>query len=262
MIATLLLGLIGLTDLARVGRSTRTRWGIVTTLWVGFAVASVLGLGLTLLEAGVVVLVVLGWVLLMPSDDAAAPRRLWPVPLLVVVVLVAVLVGGDGSRGVAAAELYLDLVGDRAGVIPFPVVVAALALTAFLTTSGNIIVRAALGRAHSRPGSESGRIVWELRVGGHALGEIGEKSTPAAESTLKGGRLIGPIERLLIVPLALSGSSVLIAALVAAKGVVRFPEISEDRGIGSKAEEFLVGSLTSWSLSAAAAGYLAAVIHL
>ena len=43
---------------------------------------------------------------------------------------------------------------------------------------------------------------------------------------------------------------------VAAKGIVRFPEISEDRGVGGKAEEFLVGSFTSWAIAAAAVLYL------
>ena len=64
-----------------------------------------------------------------------------------------------------------------------------------------------------------------------------------------GGRIIGPLERLLIVFLALAGAPTLIAALLAAKGIVRFPEISADRGTGSKAEEFLIGSLTSWGLA-------------
>lgn len=49
--------------------------------------------------------------------------------------------------------------------------------------------------------------------------------------------------------LALVGAPVLIAALIAAKGIVRYPEISADRGAGSKAEEFLIGSLTSWALA-------------
>ena len=42
------------------------------------------------------------------------------------------------------------------------------------------------------------------------------------------------------------------AAVVAAKGIIRFPEISKDTE-GSKAEYFLVGSFTSWALVAAVA---------
>ena len=75
---------------------------------------------------------------------------------------------------------------------------------------------------------------------------------PAADG-LRGGRYIGPMERLLMVVLGLAQAYPVIAALMAAKGIVRFPEISADRGAGSRAEEFLIGSLTSWGLAAAGA---------
>ena len=70
---------------------------------------------------------------------------------------------------------------------------------------------------------------------------------------LRGGRYIGPMERLLMVVLGLAQAYPVIAALMAAKGIVRFPEISADRGAGSRAEEFLIGSLASWGLAAAGA---------
>lgn len=86
------------------------------------------------------------------------------------------------------------------------------------------------------------------------VGSVEQSTTEPGErvttSRLLGGRIIGPLERLLIVFLALAGAPTLIAALLAAKGIVRFPEISADRGTGSKAEEFLIGSLTSWGLAA------------
>ena len=47
---------------------------------------------------------------------------------------------------------------------------------------------------------------------------------------------------------------IVLGALVflgAALGLVRFPEISADRGEGSRAEEFLGGSLASWGIAAA-----------
>jgi hypothetical protein len=68
--------------------------------------------------------------------------------------------------------------------------------------------------------------------------------------------VIGPLERLLIVGLALSGAETAIAAVVAAKGIVRFPEISRDNA-GDAAEEFLIGSMTSWLV----AGLAAAALH-
>ena len=70
-----------------------------------------------------------------------------------------------------------------------------------------------------------------------------------SETHLRGGRWIGPLERLLLLLFASTGMHAAIAAVVAAKGVIRFPEISKDEG-GDKAEEFLIGSLASWTLAA------------
>ena len=48
---------------------------------------------------------------------------------------------------------------------------------------------------------------------------------------------------------------------MAAQGIVRFPEISADAGKGSRAEEFLVGSLTSWGLAFVSALLIFAAAH-
>lgn len=119
-----------------------------------------------------------------------------------------------------------------------------LALAVFLTQSGNRITRAVLllsGRESTADGATAG-------------------SVPA--SGLKGGRVIGPLERIFIMVLTVVGAYHIVAALMAAKGIVRFPEISadakraDDAAAGTKAEEFLVGSLASWGL-AGGAGLLA-----
>ena len=75
------------------------------------------------------------------------------------------------------------------------------------------------------------------------------------EASLRGGRWIGPLERLLIIVLAGADAQVAIAAVVAAKGVIRFPEISQDSS-GEKAEEFLIGSVSSWILAALVAMFI------
>ena len=67
-------------------------------------------------------------------------------------------------------------------------------------------------------------------------------------SSMRGGRWIGPLERILILLLASVEAPAAIAAIVAAKGVIRFPEISQDKA-GQKAEEFLIGSFASWILA-------------
>ena len=71
-----------------------------------------------------------------------------------------------------------------------------------------------------------------------------------------GGRWIGPLARLRLPLRAAAGAQhTATAAVIAAKGVVRFPEISRDEG-GGKAEEFLIGSLASWTLAVLAAALL------
>ena len=67
--------------------------------------------------------------------------------------------------------------------------------------------------------------------------------------TLKGGRIIGPLERILLVVLGLADALGIVVALIAAKGIIRFPEISADNKGGNKAEEFLIGSFVSWGIA-------------
>ncbi|WP_292791869.1 MULTISPECIES: hypothetical protein [unclassified Microbacterium] len=69
----------------------------------------------------------------------------------------------------------------------------------------------------------------------------------------KGGRLIGPLERVLVMILTLAAAYPVLAAMLAAKGIVRFPEISRDGETGARAEYFLVGSLVSWVIGLGAA---------
>lgn len=272
MIASLLIGIIGSTDLVRTRRWPGSGWVYLSALWGAFVAFAVLGLAIHPLVAVTMVALAAGWVRLMPAADSDLPRKLWPALGLGVLAVAAALAGDRwASLGVPSgaalsspvADAYRNA-GGMVGDVPLHALVATIAVAVFLISSSNIVTRAALGRAAlATPTATSRRAAWELRIRGRIVGEIGESSPAAAPTTvLQGGRLIGPMERLLIVVLSLLGAYVLIGALVAAKGVVRFPEISADRGVGSKAEEFLVGSLTSWSLAAAGALYLAAVIRL
>lgn len=86
-----------------------------------------------------------------------------------------------------------------------------------------------------------------------------DRPTTALTGDMRGGRHIGPVERVLVLAAVLAGAFPVVAGLLAAKGIVRFPEIADDRSSGSKAEEFLVGSMTSWLLAAAGAVYLVLV---
>lgn len=76
---------------------------------------------------------------------------------------------------------------------------------------------------------------------------------------LRGGRLLGPMERLFILGLGLAGEVTAASVVIAAKGLLRFPELQaahSDRsspgpGIHEVTEYFLVGSFVSWTLSLA-----------
>lgn len=76
---------------------------------------------------------------------------------------------------------------------------------------------------------------------------------PAAsnEGELKGGRLLGPMERIFILVLAIAGELTAAAVVVAAKGLLRFPELQRSRkaeGPTAISEYFLIGSFASWLL--------------
>jgi len=81
-----------------------------------------------------------------------------------------------------------------------------------------------------------------------------------AQSTLLGGRLIGVLERWLILGFVLAGEATAAALVVSAKSLVRFPELSAARDQGGDdearprtvdvvTEYFLLGSMTSWLLA-------------
>jgi hypothetical protein len=72
------------------------------------------------------------------------------------------------------------------------------------------------------------------------------------EARLRGGRIIGPMERLLILGFAVAGQLTAAAIVVSAKSLLRFPEISRsDRRIDAVTEYFLVGSMSSWLIALA-----------
>lgn len=78
---------------------------------------------------------------------------------------------------------------------------------------------------------------------------------PQPSDQLRGGRLLGPMERVLILGLGLAGQLTAAGIVIAAKGLIRFPELQATRkdgigvdgvGIDHVTEYFLVGSFVSW----------------
>ena len=127
---------------------------------------------------------------------------------------------------------------------------AVVGIVVLLAVPANRVVAdiLAVARRSSR-GSETVVAGCQLSQGSGKQGESGD--------SMRGGRWIGPLERILILLLASVEAPAAIAAIVAAKGVIRFPEISQDKA-GQKAEEFLIGSFASWILAVLGA----LVIHL
>ena len=80
------------------------------------------------------------------------------------------------------------------------------------------------------------------------------------EQRLKGGRLLGPMERVLIVGLGLAGHLTAASIVIAAKGLLRWPELQskpEQQWIHRLTEYFLVGSFVSWLVALGALVLLA-----
>lgn len=92
-------------------------------------------------------------------------------------------------------------------------------------------------------------------------------TNPAQEHTaadpaeqLKGGRLLGPMERVFIVGLGLAGQLTAASIVVAAKGLLRWPELHSKQDqhlIHRLTEYFLVGSFVSWLVALASLALLA-----
>ncbi len=185
--------------------------------------------------------------------------------IAVPVVAVAVLVERPSLGTSTLARAFTDAT-SAAGLhqLTLSLVIAVVAVGVLLTRTANVVCRAAFGRALAAeaPAADAAPRRWRVSVGSRDLAAVTEAAgTPgtaaAAAPALRGGRVIGPLERILIVALALVGAEAVIVGLLAAKGIVRFPEISADGRRGSKAEEFLIGSLVSWTIAGLAAAYLA-----
>lgn len=211
-VVALLLAGVGLADLL-------PRWRHAGALVL--VVAGALGLGAgwhTLWIALLVVLVVVVWL------DAASHRSTAGTRVLAVS-LVGVLVASPALRfsDVPLQRWYDALPVPGLATVPLERAALAVGVLLFLTTAANVVVRQALGA-----------------VGPHVLEE---------EQTLRGGRLLGPLERWLVFGFAVAGHVAALGALVAAKGILRFPEISQDTRDGMRAEYVLVGSFVSWTLA-------------
>lgn len=185
--------------------------------------------------------------------------------------LLAVLTGGSAAGWIAARSRD-GLSEGRASValLYFLLVFAAIAGTTSLwpavpeSLAGRAIARLPFARLAVAPAEQAALvsgIVLFLFATSNAivrlvLTAVGTKFSPA-EQRLRGGRIIGPIERLLIFGLGLAGEPTAAALVISAKGLLRYPELvgmrsepgSSARTIDVVTEYLLIGSLTSWTLA-------------
>jgi hypothetical protein len=73
------------------------------------------------------------------------------------------------------------------------------------------------------------------------------------ESDVPGGRVLGPLERLIVFAIVLAGDPAAAAIVVTGKGLLRFPEIrrdSEQPGPDARTEYFLIGTFASLVIAA------------
>ncbi len=207
-----LLAAIGVADLVR-------RWKALTGFVVLVAGLILLGGQWHTLWLSVVLgVVVMVWV------AAAAHESFAGIGLLAVSAVLLVLMSGELRFGEAPLQgWYDDLAIPRLDGVPIDRAALGLGVVLFLWTAANVVVRRVL-----------------QATGPQVL---------AQGADLKGGRVLGPLERWFVLACALSGNLGAIAVVVAAKGILRFPEISRDNTDGLRAEYVLVGSFVSWGLA-------------
>jgi len=260
ILIALLLGSLGLADLARVSGASRaadgarpSRRAAVGGAALGIAafLLASLGSGLAWWWSPIAAVAIIGWLAATREGSTARRSGYWALGSLAALI-VAAFVWGPRLPPLAGplVDWYDTLPYRSLAGIDLTTFALALGGALFLIETSNVIVRVALrverapvetGPAHP-PAAQSQRRRWWRSP----------RPEPRPEPTrfveLKGGRFIGPLERLFLLALVLAGQFTAIAALVAAKGIVRFPEISQDSSGGSKAEYFLVGSFASWAL--------------
>lgn len=167
----------------------------------------------------------IGWVLFTICPVATAVvaalawRRRGRVPTLLTVALLAV-------------TLMVAALLPEAAPAPVTVITAFAALVIALA-GGSPVIRLLLDRT-----------AFDGQEGAHGGIVVGDREV------LRGGEMIGLLERLAVAGAIVTGVPDALAVVIAIKGVGRFTELEN----GAVRERFIVGTLSSWIWAAAAAG--------
>jgi hypothetical protein len=229
-IAVLMLGIA----VADLGHSVRPVRVVPECIAAGVAVLAGVTCGLTdlrdVLALAVIAGVVLGWGYTV-RQGFGRNRASVPLVLIGVAFAVAVLVAPAASPAGGLLEDWLaqDPLPVLRGLDADRVLLLVGAYLVQLST-GNVLVRLVLAVTGT---------VNPTRLGG----------LDDPEMRLKGGRLLGPMERVFILGLGLAGHLTAASIVIAAKGLLRFPELqsrTDQARIHQLTEYFLVGSFVSW----------------
>ena len=169
---------------------------------------------------------------LLPSERS---KPVFVLSLLMGVILVLVALSGSaGGIGGDVATWYSNLGFGFVHRVSVDQFVLGASAALFLLGTANRIVQLV------------------LRAAGSSLLD--------GEGTLHGGRLLGPMERLIVAGAVVSGSVAAAGFVIAAKGLLRFREIGEaETKVDEITEYFLIGTFTSIGLAAAMAILVLAV---
>jgi hypothetical protein len=261
IVAGFILLAIGAADLVRQFAPRR---------WIGYLAAAVVLLLLGSVSDALLPMIaalVSGalWIWCMP-DGRSSRAGFWPAVILALVVVGAVISMGARAQAGLIGEVWQ--LRSPFGEVTFDLAMLVLGVSAFLLESANLVVRAALDGEHTwrpaeqiaesrtAPAAETTPVDMEARQASAEPTADQPRvvaTAPDPRAGFQGGRLIGPLERILVLILTLAAAYPILAAMLAAKGIVRFPEISRDGETGARAEYFLVGSLVSWVIALGAA---------
>lgn len=179
------------------------------------------------------------------------PGRRYAIPLAHFIGTLVLLFGCSALAAPVAGPLSTWLSGIQLPLLDnhgptHALLVAGLMLVQLST--GNILVRLVLRSIGALPPARSAAAALPTSPG----------------NLLRGGRLLGPLERIFILGLGLAGQVTAASLVIAAKGLIRWPELQSQRAaarqlsggtepasIDEVTEYFLVGSFVSWLVALA-----------
>ncbi len=225
---------VGLADICR--RAVRGAWPSLAAGPVAVVLCAALG---ALWRVGDIVLLVVAaaavvvWELLCRRSEVNGTGQVTPLVVVVTALVLLTLLSGWSSTVHGLVARWSQWAHLPLGQVPPTRLLMIVGVVLVQFATGNQAVRLVLG----------------------SVGAIRPAGEPQPSDRLKGGRLLGPMERLLILSLGVGGQMAAASAVVAAKGIIRFPELSAQKshnggvGIDEVTEYFLVGSFTSWLLA-------------